>query len=85
MNKTLKKFFRLLKEVGAYNNYIFNVTHSTYHGYKNAKDFFLAHGQRNLLVAHSTGQEPNKVEHTGNICIDNALANGLGQISLKTN
>lgn len=42
MNKNLKKFFRLLKEVGAYNNYIFNVTHSTYHEYKNAKEFFSA-------------------------------------------
>ena len=40
MNKRMKKFFRLLKEVGAYNNYIFNVTHSTYHGYKNTKEFF---------------------------------------------
>ena len=40
MNKKMKKFFRLLKEVGAYNNYIFNVTHSTYHGYKSAKEFF---------------------------------------------
>ena len=42
MNKKMKNFFRLLKEVGAYNSYIFNVTHSTYHGYKNAKEFFSA-------------------------------------------
>lgn len=42
MDKNLKKFFRLLKEVGAYNNYIFNLTHSTYHGYKSAKEFFSA-------------------------------------------
>jgi len=40
MNKNMKKFFRFLKEVGAYNSYIFNVTHSTCHGYTNAKEFF---------------------------------------------